>query len=60
LSEVVGSDVTEGAFDAGYDTVTSSFVTQMVVLAVLGAIAAIVGVLLKLRTTGNRRPAGWA
>jgi hypothetical protein len=60
LSEVVGSDVTEAAFNAGYDTVTSSFVTQMIVLAFVGAIAAIVGVVLKLRTTGNRRPAAWA
>jgi len=60
LSEVVGSDVTVEAFDAGYDAVTSSFVTQMIVLAGLGAVVAIVGVVLKLRTTGNRRPSVWA
>jgi hypothetical protein len=60
LSRVVGSDITVEAFNAGYDTVTSSYVTQMLVLAVAGAITAVIGVVLKLRMTGNRRPAVWA
>jgi len=60
LSRVVGSDVTVEAFDAGYDAVTSSFVTQMIVFAAVGAIVAAAGVVWKLRSTGRRRPSIWA
>jgi hypothetical protein len=60
LSRVVGSEVTIDAFNAGYDTVTSSFVTQTLVLAGLGAVAAFGGVALKIRAAGNRRPGFWA
>jgi hypothetical protein len=60
LSRVVGSDVTVEAFDAGYDVVTSTFVTQTLVLAALGAVAALGGVALKIRAAGNRRPGFWA
>jgi hypothetical protein len=60
LSRVVGSEVTVDAFDAGYHAVTSSFVTQTLVLAGVGAVSAAAGVALKLRAARTRRPGAWA
>jgi hypothetical protein len=60
LSDVVGSEVSLEAFDAGYDTVTQSFVVQSLVLAVIGIVAAIGGVVASIRSRGNVRPQAWA
>jgi hypothetical protein len=60
LSHVVGSQVSLEAFDAGYDTVTDSFVTQTLVLAGVGIVTAIGGVAASLRRGGDARPHGWA
>jgi hypothetical protein len=60
LSNVVGSQVSVAAFDAGYDTVTDSFVTQTLVIAGIGIVAAVGGVVVSFRSGRNVRPTGWA
>lgn len=60
LSNVVGSQVSVEAFDAGYDTVTDSFVTQTLVLAGIGVIMTIGGAITIARAGRNVRPTGWA
>ena len=60
LSDVVDTQVGVDAFNPGYDAVTSSLVTQSAILAIVGILVAIGGVLWTTRTRGNERPAFWA
>jgi hypothetical protein len=60
LSDVVGTEVSIQAFNAGYDTVTDSFVVQTLVLAGVGIVMAIGGVTASVRSRRNVRPQGWA
>jgi len=60
LSDVVGSQVSVDAFDAGYGVVTGTFVTQTAILAIVGILSAGGGLLWMTRTSGNDRPAFWA
>jgi hypothetical protein len=60
LSDVVGSQVSVDAFDAGYDVVTGGFVVQTVILAIVGIVSAIAGMVWMSRSSGNERPAFWA
>jgi hypothetical protein len=59
LSDVAGNTVNHEAFDAGYDTVTSSFIDQTIVLGLLG-VAATVGGIAWNRVAAHHRPAGRA
>jgi len=60
LSNVVGPEVDVRAFDAGYDVVTDSIVTQTLALGVVGLVSAGVGVVLMVWRRANTRPTGWA
>jgi hypothetical protein len=55
-----GTPAQRSAFLAGYDTVLRSFEQQTVVVAVLGGVLALVGILLVWSRTRNVRPMGWA
>jgi hypothetical protein len=58
LSNVAGSTVNVAAFDAGYDTVTSSFIDQTIVLGLLGAVVTIGGIVWN-RVAAHHRTAEW-
>ena len=60
LSDVVGPELDIRAFDAGYDVVTDSIVTQTLVLGAVGIVAAGVGVALIVTRRSNTRPTTWA
>ncbi len=60
LSDVAGPNVSPGAFNRGYEVVTGTFVTQTVVLAVLGLVVAIAGAALMLRRPRGGAQADWA
>jgi hypothetical protein len=60
LEQQTGTPTQRAAFLAGYDTVTRSFVQQTVVLAVIGALLAIVGLVVIWHRSRTVRPRGWA
>jgi hypothetical protein len=60
VSDAVGTQLSTDAFDAAWDTITSSLITQTLVVGVVGVLAAAGGALAISRTTGNRRPTDWA
>jgi hypothetical protein len=60
LEHQVGDATQRAAFRAGYDTVLRSFVQQTIVVALLGAVLAVVGLVLVWQRDRNRRPTGWA
>lgn len=60
LSDVVGPTIDVQAFDAGYEVVTDSLVTQSLALGVLGLLVAAVGVVLMVWRRGNTRSSSWA
>ena len=60
LSDAVGSQVTKSAFDSAWDTITSSLVTQTIIIGVVGLLAIGGGVLWRRHDEQGRRPTGWA
>ena len=60
LEQQTGTPTQRAAFHAGYDTVTRSFVQQTVVLAVVGALLAVFGLIMVWQRGRNVRPGGWA
>jgi hypothetical protein len=60
LEQQSGTPTQRAAFHAGYNTVTRSFVQQTVVLAVVGALLAVIGLFVIWQRGRNVRPAGWA
>ena len=60
LFDVVGANVREQTFDSVWDTVTSSLVTQTIILGVIGLAAAGAGVFAHMREEQRRRPEAWA
>jgi len=60
LSDVVGSQVSEEAFDSGYGVVTRSLVTQTVVLGLIGVASAVGGIAWMVSRDRNARPSAWA
>ena len=60
LADVAGPSVDVAAFDAAYDVVTDSLVTQTLLLGGVGLVGAGVGVALLLRRSGGTRPTAWA
>ncbi len=58
LSDVAGPEVRPGAFHQGYDVVTGSFVSQTIVLAIFGLLAAVGGASLLLRRPRRTVPTG--
>ena len=60
LANVAGPEVDVAAFDAAYDVVTDSLVTQTLVLGGVGLVGGGVGVALLLRRGGSTRPTEWA
>jgi hypothetical protein len=54
LEQQTGTPTQRAAFHAGYDTVTRSFVQQTVVFAVVGALLAVVGVVMIWRRDTTR------
>jgi len=60
LTDVVGPDAELAAFEAGYDAVTGSFVSQTAAFAVAGVAAGVAGAVLMGRQKRNRRPLSWA
>jgi hypothetical protein len=60
VSDVAGPEVDVAAFDAAYDVVTDSLVTQTLLLGGLGLVGGGVGVALLLRRSGSTRPTAWA
>jgi len=60
LSNAVGSQVTKSAFDSAWDTITSSLVTQTIIIGVVGLAAVGAGVLWRRHDVQGRRPTGWA
>jgi hypothetical protein len=59
LSNVVGSEVSVAAFNAGYRVVTSSFVTQTVVLGIVGMLAMGGGAIGVMQGGSTSRPKGF-
>jgi multisubunit Na+/H+ antiporter MnhC subunit len=60
LSNSVGSNVTKQAFNSAWGTITSSLVTQTIVIGVVGLLAVGAGVLWRRYEVHGRRPTGWA
>jgi len=60
LSNSVGSHVTQQAFNSAWGTITSSLVTQTIVIGVVGLLAVGTGVLWRRYEVHGRRPIGWA
>jgi hypothetical protein len=60
LSNIVGPQVQQDAFNAGYADVTSSFLTQTLLMGLGGVVVAGAGVGLLAQDHGNQRPSGWA
>jgi len=59
LSDFVGPEIDERAFNSGYDIVTDNLVNQTLLLGLVGVIAAVVGVVWLLAGRA-RRPPTWA
>jgi multisubunit Na+/H+ antiporter MnhC subunit len=60
LFDVVGAGVSRQTFNSAWDAITSSLVTQTIILGVLGLLAVGAGVLWQRRDRGNLRPDAWA
>lgn len=60
LSDVAGPAVDVAAFDAAYDVVTDSLVTQTLLMGGVGLVGGGVGVALLVRRSGSTRPTEWA
>jgi len=60
LSDVAGPKVDVGAFTRGYEVVTATLVTQTIVVAVVGLVLAIGGVVAMLVLRREAPPGEWA
>jgi hypothetical protein len=60
LADVAGPEVDVAAFDAAYDVVTDSLVTQTLLLGGVGLVGGGVGVAVLLRRSASTRQTAWA